>query len=236
MPFIKPGAVESRLHQIAKKSNPLENFTLFPTLPTELRLKIWDQIIAHPRIIETSWRNGNWFIKALPPVTTQICSESRNHAKKKHHLFDFCNLTDSRDQIMSCEHWRETCTLTVINYDVDLVYFSLSGYCNIEEGNGEIYDLLKSAQSSMLACVQHLAFDMDCFLPVILWRRFTKARNLKTINLAVEDICNQRCLTMNGLKAPQSMVIGYKERSTRFFKYDRWDMKHNMRLEIVNFG
>lgn len=32
------------------------------------------------------------------------------------------------------------------------------------------------------------------------------------------------------------MAIGYRERISRFFKYDKLDVKHNMKLEIVNFG
>jgi hypothetical protein len=73
-----------------------DNFILFPLLPPELRLKIWQTIADEPRNIElcctptaSNIPEGRWFTHTKPPVALQICSESRDVALKRYSLLKF---------------------------------------------------------------------------------------------------------------------------------------------------
>lgn len=63
-------------------------FTLFPLLPSELRLKIWDAVLREGRLIEIGLREGDYFdhffTYARPPSAFHVCRESREQAVKKH--------------------------------------------------------------------------------------------------------------------------------------------------------
>lgn len=56
-------------------------FTLFPFLPTELRLAIW-QASCHPRILEIHYcpSQDRCFTPSKPPVILSVCRESRHEA------------------------------------------------------------------------------------------------------------------------------------------------------------
>lgn len=78
-----------------------DTFTLFPLLPPEIRLKIWQTIAAEPQTVELSCTpsssylpNGRWFSHSKPPAIFSICSESRAVA-----LAQYTILTFSPDQI-----------------------------------------------------------------------------------------------------------------------------------------
>ncbi|KAG4435170.1 hypothetical protein IFR05_009339 [Cadophora sp. M221] len=68
-------------------------FHLFPTLPSELRLRVWDIILCDPRIVDVSCRKGivksnqqhtrfvEAFLSSTPiPPTLHVCRESRYEA------------------------------------------------------------------------------------------------------------------------------------------------------------
>lgn len=82
----------------------LNEFTLFPTLPVELRLKIWGIIIAQPRLIELESLkvpagvdprtfDHCGFRVAFPslqlPRILHVCKESREEAKKSYRQITF---------------------------------------------------------------------------------------------------------------------------------------------------
>ncbi|KAL2064407.1 hypothetical protein VTL71DRAFT_4901 [Oculimacula yallundae] len=71
----------------------LAEFHLFPTLPSELRLKVWGFSICEPRVVEIGCRKGTRktaqqssrfveaFIPSAPvPAALQVCRESRYEA------------------------------------------------------------------------------------------------------------------------------------------------------------
>ncbi|KAK1783162.1 hypothetical protein QBC45DRAFT_155694 [Copromyces sp. CBS 386.78] len=64
----------------APTSTP-RTFTLFPLLPTELRLAIW-QASCHPRILEIHYcpSQDRCFTPSKPPVILSVCRESRHEA------------------------------------------------------------------------------------------------------------------------------------------------------------
>jgi hypothetical protein len=79
-------------------SAPFTEFTLFPLLPTEIRLKIWSLAFQYARLIEirtldhpsnivyTSNALGNkvsdieWETRSAPPAALSVCQESRQEA------------------------------------------------------------------------------------------------------------------------------------------------------------
>ena len=75
------------------ESNPTRSFTLFPRLPTELRLKIWHLAMPGPRTITLQYKfrrrarlesalpyTASWTSKDLNPAALQVCHESRYEA------------------------------------------------------------------------------------------------------------------------------------------------------------
>jgi len=75
----------------------LQSFTLFPTLPTELRLKIWQCVIPGPRDVTIQYRtkyeefNGKnvytfvgWTSHDPVPLVLHICHESRAEGLKSY--------------------------------------------------------------------------------------------------------------------------------------------------------
>jgi hypothetical protein len=79
---------------IAPKSP--DSFTLFPLLPPEIRLKIWETIGSEPNIVELSRTptaapipESRWFSHSKPPILFTICSESREAALKTYSTLDF---------------------------------------------------------------------------------------------------------------------------------------------------
>lgn len=67
---------------------PLESFTVFQSLPTELRLKVWSHAqiprVLHIHII-TRFR---WTTTSPPPAILSVNHESREHALGSYHVFN----------------------------------------------------------------------------------------------------------------------------------------------------
>lgn len=82
-----------REKRITASSN---SFTVFPLLPTELRLKIWEAIADEPRTVELTCTptashipEGRWFSHSKAPVLFRVCSESRYVALQKFEVLEF---------------------------------------------------------------------------------------------------------------------------------------------------
>jgi hypothetical protein len=88
-------------HCVIVKGNPTplkatRSFKLFPLLPPELRLAIWQTIASTPRSVELSCTptsperpDGQWFSHTSPPILTAICSESRSYALSRYSVLTF---------------------------------------------------------------------------------------------------------------------------------------------------
>ncbi|KUJ14365.1 uncharacterized protein LY89DRAFT_736411 [Mollisia scopiformis] len=131
-------------------------FTLFPTLPFELRLKIYDAILDEGRVVEiglsASKRWDIFFTHAKLPALFHTCQESRKRAFEKHVLLTMPHTpTDlygpvpwlSRDE--EYEIWkdngREPDPLKLlINHDADVLYLSLKSL-NLREPSWSPEDL-----------------------------------------------------------------------------------------------
>jgi hypothetical protein len=71
-------------------------FTLFPLLPPELRLKIWEAIADEPQTVELSCTpttsylpKGRWFSHSKPPAIFSVCAESRAVALAQFSVLQF---------------------------------------------------------------------------------------------------------------------------------------------------
>jgi hypothetical protein len=78
-----------------------DSFTLFPNLPPEIRLRIWEIVASEPNTVELSCTptaahipTGRWFSHSTPPILFKICSESRSVA-----LMQYSTLNFSPEQI-----------------------------------------------------------------------------------------------------------------------------------------
>lgn len=76
-----------------KSPRKLTSFTLFPGLPTEIRLKIWRLIAPGPRTVLVQYSTKckisaftGWTSPYPPPVILAICQESRLEALKSYQL------------------------------------------------------------------------------------------------------------------------------------------------------
>ncbi|KAK0112784.1 hypothetical protein ONS95_014517 [Cadophora gregata] len=85
--------VISREKRLAVSS---DSFTLFPLLPAELRLKIWEAVADEPRVVEVTCTptashipEGRWFSHSKAPVIFCVCSESRYIALQKFEVLKF---------------------------------------------------------------------------------------------------------------------------------------------------
>ncbi|KAI1376540.1 hypothetical protein F4677DRAFT_81217 [Hypoxylon crocopeplum] len=78
--------------QVSQSQSPLTEFTLFPSLPPELRIKIWNESLL-PRVVVAHWQSitaANGFNKlelvssCSNPAVLSVCSEARMVAR--HHF------------------------------------------------------------------------------------------------------------------------------------------------------
>lgn len=83
----------------AAPSTSTSSFTLFPLLPTELRIKIWELVAGQPRNVELSCTltsfylpEGRWFSHSKPPAIFHVCLESRSVATSTFSVFYFSPL------------------------------------------------------------------------------------------------------------------------------------------------
>ncbi|KAI1101948.1 hypothetical protein F4804DRAFT_282111 [Jackrogersella minutella] len=76
--------------QAAQSPSPPTTFTRFPSLPTELRVKIWNESFQ-PRVVELhSQQSGNespkWVSNCSNPAALSVCSEARELALAHYYL------------------------------------------------------------------------------------------------------------------------------------------------------
>jgi hypothetical protein len=127
----------------------MESFTLFPLLPTELRLKIWDFVAEEPNIVELSCTptasylpDGRWFSHSRPPIIFRTCSESRAVA-----MAHYDALTFSPDVVgIPCK------TKLYINFAIDTLWI-----CS------DMVGILR-AQISSSRCVTNYLYSLDVSL------------------------------------------------------------------------
>lgn len=76
------------LQEEIKMQQPLQEFTIFPNLITELRLNIWTiALFNHPRIIEIlAGDNNEYYTPTSSPPLLSTCQESRAIALQHYHL------------------------------------------------------------------------------------------------------------------------------------------------------
>ncbi|PVH69462.1 hypothetical protein DL98DRAFT_522166 [Cadophora sp. DSE1049] len=70
----------------AKMPSPLTSFHLFPKLPTEIRMMIWE-LSLEARTVEIQWTETRGFFSRVPtPMALRVCKDSRGAVKSKYPL------------------------------------------------------------------------------------------------------------------------------------------------------
>ena len=105
--------------------SPSDQFTLFPKLPAELQLKVWNLITNQPRLIEMeNIKGGGRRTNSIqvtiqsrgPPTVLSVCHESRIESLKAYTKVSF-NKYEKPEQNQSIYY----------NPEVDIVYFGTLG-------------------------------------------------------------------------------------------------------------
>jgi hypothetical protein len=190
-------------------------FKLFPILPSELRLKIWDYILDEPRVIEIGLTAGenfdHFFTLTKLPAAFRVCQESRERAFEKYATLTMPHTPrdqygpvpwDARD-----EEWkekrigvREPDPLRIlINYDVDILYPSIKG-CKLGEpswspedfwhrGTGLEHFLwhLINADNAGITKLRRLAFEGDVHFSHMIGHPLSLCEKLEIVYLLFQD-------------------------------------------------
>jgi hypothetical protein len=69
------------MHPECLDEDPMPTFTLFPKLPTEIRLKVWANALPGSRVIPINLSiKHSRITNCASPVLFRVCQESRNFA------------------------------------------------------------------------------------------------------------------------------------------------------------
>ncbi|KAH8795455.1 hypothetical protein BGZ57DRAFT_947028 [Hyaloscypha finlandica] len=125
----------------------LQEFTLFPRLPAELRLRIWAASKPGPRVVEIEFDNRLSFetlSPTSPPSLLAVCRDSRNETLKFYRKL----LKPSNNG-----RWFQT-----IYFDphTDILYLP-EGVSRI----GNFHSVLQDIDPGILVRIQHLALDLS---------------------------------------------------------------------------
>lgn len=158
-------------------SQELSIFSVFPDLPTEIRLKIWTIILPGPRTIaiqyktKTSNYNGKdvsvftgWISPDPPPIALSICQESRSEALKHYQTAFGSHFHFSR---------------IYIDYSIDTVRFG--------NGFGEIYCADRYSPLHMKWVDSGAS---DCLLDIFLGGGYHGADDAEKIESMIIDIAD----------------------------------------------
>jgi hypothetical protein len=176
------------LSGIEKSPEPSPDiFTLFPLLPSELRLKIWQVIANTPRFVELTCTptsshlpEGKWFSHSKSPVIFRISPESRGIA-----LSLYSTLTFSPSQMgIPCS------TPLRINFSADTLWLCGDLHAtwarNLLEKNEQLKEKLK-----FLSVKEKLWKELNEVEVIDSLRKVSKEAVLKGLK-AIEDITSHK--------------------------------------------
>lgn len=133
------------------------SFTLFPLLPTEIRLHIWRFALPDTgRVVELRRSREDWEVTASPspPAVFSVNQESRDEVIRYSILNDAMLTLNGENQVY-------------FNYELDTLSFNTSKQGNYEPGSdlwglgGELYLFVESLRAHERQKVQHLAVIHD---------------------------------------------------------------------------
>lgn len=168
--FITPSDLNHTLNQ--QSSRPPTEFHRFTELPSELRLKIYDQMMPGPRIICVMWRSKRkFYTDSQVPVILWISVESRKYALKKYSQLVFEN------QMAPFNYYQPSPFGAYIDYTRDIIYLHDHGTVDSSDPPSFLEMIGVDASSR----IRHLAF----LNVMLLYARFTR----------VPPVCNISRLT-----------------------------------------
>lgn len=121
----------------SKMPPPLTSFPLFPKLPTEIRLMVWN-FSLEGRTVEIKWTESRGFFSRVPtPIALRVCQDSRDAVKSKYPL-SFGNVIYKPS--------------TVFNYALDTLYID-------QDVQHQALHFLASLSAEEISQIKHLAID-----------------------------------------------------------------------------
>lgn len=144
---------EMKSTSLAISHGPLETFHVFPLLPTELRLKIWEHTLPPARVLEVVWsaNQKEWsYVRQSrnePYYAMRANKEAHDNYRKK--WSSFC-LLQSKDSTSSAG-----LPFTYINPEMDTVYIGAgpqSDFCFSSDAVNGLLALPRMSQLRYLAC------------------------------------------------------------------------------------
>ncbi|KAL5315180.1 hypothetical protein ACEPPN_017831 [Leptodophora sp. 'Broadleaf-Isolate-01'] len=159
----------------------LQRFTLFTSLPPELRFIIW-QLSLSPRVVEvlaSNYCTTGFYSQAVLPSTLHVCRESRQAVAA---LYSHCF-----GSFLQPERVR-------FNFDLDVLYLDIS---QEEDGLHRLFGVLKRTE---LTALKYVAIDEAYLIEVVANPLSTSAglknalkamQNLKEL-IVVRDITTER--------------------------------------------
>jgi hypothetical protein len=126
----------------------LNQFTLFPKLPNELRMRIWKEACFEPRIVEVdisaypaegpaSTANRNYTTRTPTPAVLHVCSEARQigleHYNRIFRRPFYFNIKDPKEHIIYANFEQDTILLSLGQQQIGSQNFSLLRLGMIEQ-------------------------------------------------------------------------------------------------------
>ncbi|KAF8860141.1 hypothetical protein BDZ45DRAFT_801147 [Acephala macrosclerotiorum] len=220
-----------------KDSATLDYFTLFPTLPIELRLQIFDAITAaaEPRVIEVVWNEAQGFHASTPtPVLLHVCAESRSHVLSKYSKVvvkneeqgksenDSAGETSNSSSISDSLSTRKRTTRNFpsafccyIDYKHDSLYLFMGTSGGHEEYEAKTQLFMDKLDFDTISKLQHMVFDNPMVLLKLEKSALSRLKNLRTLSVVSTDKC-QVWFGESGKKtSPHRLALGLKRKSRK---------------------
>ncbi|KAG4428212.1 hypothetical protein IFR05_016303 [Cadophora sp. M221] len=129
--------IKRQERKASKMPAPLKSFPLFPKLPTEIRMMIWD-LSLEARTVEIQWTETRGFFTRVPtPNVLRVCQDSRSAVKPKYPLC-FGNVIYPPS--------------TAFNFSLDTIYVD-------QDLQHQALHFLASLSAEEIAKIRHLAID-----------------------------------------------------------------------------
>jgi hypothetical protein len=225
------------------EQEPPEEFTLFPKLPIELRLKIWKAALPGPRVIEFSHTS---FFRRLTLIKdsqnsllnlSNSCKEAYDVVKKDYRSVSL--------QVFDLDKKKTPDAALLINYSLDTIYLGLYSEKVLEILDSKVFTDLKLIERLALSC----GLWSNGFLSKqtgFLFRRLTKLESLKEIVLDIGDSlwCSDKIATIqtnhhitSGLipRSPVHDLVRTLQHEVSFFNFFSPNRKLNIKASYASF-
>ncbi|CZR55174.1 uncharacterized protein PAC_05060 [Phialocephala subalpina] len=176
-----------------------DKFTLFGKLPIELRLKIWDECMPGPRVIEVLWNEARGYYATIgTPAILHACTESRGHTLKEYtSMVVDQRVHSSDDDSDEAKSLLADGTVTnlptipfgaYINFDRDMVYFFI-GAAGRTLYDAKVNWFLTNIDTNAISKLQHVAMDYPTTYDRLPRSIISRFHELGSLAIVARDNC-----------------------------------------------